>query len=183
MSISSSVSNSINAPRAYRLPSLERPTVSGLKGAFSCFPSGVVAICSMIQGEPVGMVASTFTPVSLDPPLVSVCMDRQSSTWPRLRNANALGISVLSEEQGTMCRQLSSKFLERFNGLQLQVSDSGAAFIEGASATFDCTIDSVIPAGDHFLVLLWIQALKSHLDQVPLVYHGSSFKQLKGVVG
>ncbi len=174
------VSNLINAPsRANR----ERPTVPGLKNAFSCFPSGVVAICGMVDGEPVGMVASSFTAVSLDPPLVAVCMDLRSATWPRLRTATALGVSVLSEDQGAMCRQLSSKSLDRFRGVELSVSEEGAIFIDDATATFECTIDSEILAGDHVIVLLTIEALESRLDQVPLVYHSATFKPLSRAVG
>ena len=55
-----------------------------LRQAFGCFPSGVTAFCGMLGGVPEGMAASSFTSVSLDPALVSVCVANTSSTWPRL---------------------------------------------------------------------------------------------------
>ena len=65
-----------------------------LKRAYSCFPSGVVAVSSRIEtpdGDPIllGMAASAFTTVSLAPPLVSLCVQNSSTTWPRLRSAPA----------------------------------------------------------------------------------------------
>ena len=173
------VNNMIDVPRrADQQSNRELPTVPGLKNAFSSFPSGVVALCGMVEGELVGMSASSFTAVSLDPPLVSVCVDLRSTTWPRLRTATALGVSILSEDQGALCRQLSSKSLDRFDGVGLSVSDEGAVFIDDAATTFECTIDSEVLAGDHLIILLAIQALETRLDQVPLVYHSAAFKSL-----
>ena len=54
-----------------------------LRRAFGCFPSGVTAVCAIIDGEPVGMAASSFTSVSIDPPLASICVQKSSTTWPR----------------------------------------------------------------------------------------------------
>ncbi len=67
-----------------------------LREAFSCFPSGVVAVCCLWGGEGdsttlIGMAASSFTTVSLDPPLVSVCVQNTSTTWPQIRTAPAIG--------------------------------------------------------------------------------------------
>ena len=59
----------------------------GLRRAFANFPSGVVAVCAEVDGVPHGLAVSTFVPVSLDPPLVSFCVQNSSSTWPRLDKA------------------------------------------------------------------------------------------------
>lgn len=61
----------------------------GLRAVFGCFPSGVIAVCAMRDGRLDGMAASAFTAVSLDPPLVSVCAQETSATWPRLRETEA----------------------------------------------------------------------------------------------
>jgi flavin reductase (DIM6/NTAB) family NADH-FMN oxidoreductase RutF len=75
-----------------------------LRGAFAAFPSGVTAIAGMLDGHPVGMAASSFTSVSLEPPLVSVCMAHSSSTWPSLRRAPSIGVSVLAAGHGDIAR-------------------------------------------------------------------------------
>lgn len=74
------------------------PVTTGdqLRRAFGCFPSGIT-VCALVDGTPVGMAASSFTSVSLAPPLVSVCIQHTSTTWPVLRNRPRLGLSVLAE--------------------------------------------------------------------------------------
>ena len=68
-----------------------------LREAFGHFPSGVIAIAAEVDGTRVGLAASTFVPVSLDPPLVSFCVQNTSKTWPKLKDLPYLGISVLGE--------------------------------------------------------------------------------------
>ncbi len=80
-----------------------------LRNAFGCFPTGVTAICAVIDGEPVGMAASSFTSVSLDPALVLVCIQNSSATWRKLRSAPRIGVSVLGEQHDRACSQLAAK--------------------------------------------------------------------------
>ena len=68
---------------------------TALREAFGHFPSGVIAIAAELAGERLGMAAGTFVPVSLDPPLVSFCVQNTSETWPKLEKLPALGISVI----------------------------------------------------------------------------------------
>src|SRR3984957_1193727 len=80
-----------------------------LRQAFGCFPSGVTAFCGMVAGAPEGIAASSFTTVSLEPPLVSVCVANTSTTWPKLANLERFGLSVLAGEHGPIARSLSAK--------------------------------------------------------------------------
>ena len=68
---------------------------ASLREAFGHFPSGVVAVCADVDGERIGMAASTFVPVSLEPPLVAFCVQNTSTTWPKLADLEHVGISVL----------------------------------------------------------------------------------------
>lgn len=151
-----------------------------LRETFSYFPSGVVALLAEIDGEPRGLVASAFTVgVSIDPPLVSCAIQRTSSSWPILKTAARIGISVFAEDQGEMARQLSSRNHEqRFAGVPLRETGSTARFIAGAPVWFECTFTGEFPAGDHTVALLQVQALGADPDLKPLVFHGSSFRQL-----
>ncbi|GAC58777.1 putative oxidoreductase [Gordonia hirsuta DSM 44140 = NBRC 16056] len=157
-----------------------------LKRAYSCFPSGVVAVCRSTPtvgdgsgGELIGMSASAFSTVSLDPPLVSVSVRRESATWPLLRDAQALGVSVFAAHQGQVCRQLAGPPAERFSGVEPLVHDSGAVFVPDAAAHLVCTVFEEVPAGDHTIVLLRIDALRSDPGVDPLVFHASTFRALE----
>ncbi|WP_349263643.1 flavin reductase family protein, partial [Actinocrinis sp.] len=88
-----------------------------LRRVFGAFPTGVTALAALVDGVPVGMAANSFTSVSLDPPLVSVCVATASATWPSLRRANRIGVSVLSHRQETASRQLAARGIDRFAGL------------------------------------------------------------------
>jgi flavin reductase (DIM6/NTAB) family NADH-FMN oxidoreductase RutF len=149
-----------------------------LRDVYGCFPSGVAAVCALIDGTPTGMAVSSFTSVSLDPPLVSVCVDNGSTTWPRLRAAQHVGVSVLGEAHERACRQLAARTGDRFEGLSVHATAEGALLIDGASAWLDCTIETQLPAGDHLVVLLRVTALQGHPDTAPLVFHRSGFRQL-----
>jgi flavin reductase (DIM6/NTAB) family NADH-FMN oxidoreductase RutF len=149
-----------------------------LRNAFGCFPSGVTAICAMIDGEPVGMAASSFVSVSLDPPLVLVCIQNSSATWKKLKNAPRIGVSVLSEEQDRACSQLAAKSGDRFDRLEWFATEGGAVLLEGAAVSLDCAAVEEIAAGDHQLVLLRIEALTFQPTVNPLVFHGSRFRKL-----
>jgi flavin reductase (DIM6/NTAB) family NADH-FMN oxidoreductase RutF len=157
------------------LPGLDPAT---LRHVFGAFPTGVTAVAGCIDGVPVGVAANSFTSVSLDPPLVSVAMGNGSQTWPRLRGARRLGISVLAEGQEDLCRQLSRTGVDRFAGHGWQVSPYGAVFLDGTAAWLECTIRTEIPAGDHHIVLLDVHRLGADTDTAPLVFHGSRFRRL-----
>ncbi len=78
-----------------------------LRDAFGAFPTGVVAVAAQVDGRLVGRAASSFTTVSLAPPLVSFSVAKGSITWPELRRAKHLGVTVLAEDHDALSRQLA----------------------------------------------------------------------------
>lgn len=151
-----------------------------LREMFSYFPSGVAALLAEIDGKPTGIVASSFTVgVSIDPPLVSCAVRRASTTWPKLKRASRIGISVLAEDQGAMARQIASKDAdERFTDVPLRHTGSSARFIAGAPVWFECAFADELPAGDHTIVLLEVHRGGADPALRPLVFYGSAFRQL-----
>jgi flavin reductase (DIM6/NTAB) family NADH-FMN oxidoreductase RutF len=151
---------------------------STLREAFGHFPTGVVAIAAEFDGTRVGLAASTFVPVSLDPPLVSFCVQNTSTTWPKLKDLPRLGISVLGESHDEAARMLAAKTGDRFAGLQTVSTESGAVFVEGTSVWLESSIEQMIPAGDHTIVILRISDITVHPDVPPIVFHRSTFRRL-----
>jgi flavin reductase (DIM6/NTAB) family NADH-FMN oxidoreductase RutF len=150
-----------------------------LRRVFAAFPSGVTALAALVHGRPVGMAASSFTSVSLDPPLVSVCVAHSSSTWPVLRGAARLGVSVLSAGQERAGRQLAARGVDRFAGLGWVASPDGAVLLEGASAWLVCSTEQQVRAGDHDIVVLRVHDLDADYELAPLVFHASRFRRLE----
>lgn len=152
-----------------------------LRDAFGCFPTGVTAICALVNGAPLGMAASSFTSVSLNPPLLSVCVQNSSETWPKLCSMPRLGVSVLGAGQDIACRQLAAKTGDRFVGLGWEANERGAVYLREAAGWFECILAQRIPAGDHEIALLQVESFQAEPTVSPLVFHASRFRQLATV--
>ncbi|OSC23652.1 oxidoreductase [Mycobacterium vulneris] len=148
-----------------------------LRDAFGHLPSSVVAVAGEAAGVRVGLAASTFVPVSLKPPLVSFCVQNTSTTWPKLQGLPQLGISVLGETHDRAARTLAAKTGDRFADVST-VSSGGAVFIEGASLWLTTSIEQLVPAGDHTIVLLRVSDVTAHTEVAPIVFHRSGFRTL-----
>jgi flavin reductase (DIM6/NTAB) family NADH-FMN oxidoreductase RutF len=154
-----------------------------LRAAFAKVPQSVVAVCGLDSaGVPHGMAASSFTPLSLDPPLVSVAMARSSSTWPVLRGFSRLGISLLNDTQGPSCRRLAAKNGDRFNDVSWTPHHSGAVFLDHAAAHLDCELFDELPGGDHTIALFLIRTIHVDADHEPLVFQGSDFRRMAATI-
>jgi flavin reductase (DIM6/NTAB) family NADH-FMN oxidoreductase RutF len=153
---------------------------ASLREAFGHFPSGVIAIAAEVDGVRVGLAASTFVPVSLDPPLVSFCVQNTSTTWPKLKGLPALGISVLGESHDAAAKTLAAKTGDRFAGLETVSRSSGAVFVDGTSVWLESVIEQLIPAGDHTIVVLRVNEITVHDGVAPIVFHRSTFRRLDG---
>lgn len=157
-----------------------------LRAAFGIFPSGVVALAAEVDGRAVGLAASSFTSVSLDPPLVSVNLANTSKTWPDLRRSAHIGVTVLADHQEDACRRLAGPVDRRFDGIPYSITAGGAVTLDDGLARFDCTIYREVTAGDHVLVLLRLHAVE-HVDPDrggdPLVFHRSGFGKLEQPAG
>lgn len=149
-----------------------------LRHVFSAFPTGVVALAAMVDGQPLGFVANSFVSVSLSPPLVSFCAAHSSGTWPLLRRARRLGISILSSGQEQASRSLATRGVNRFADVDWRATASGAVLLNGSSAWLECSIFKVVRAGDHDIVALRVLDLGSDVATSPLVFHSSSYRRL-----
>jgi flavin reductase (DIM6/NTAB) family NADH-FMN oxidoreductase RutF len=155
------------------------PVGDAVRRTFALFPSGVAAIAAEIDGVARVLVASSFqVGISADPPLVLFAVQRTSETWPLLRAAPRLGVSVLGEAHASAARQLASKVADRFSGIASETIGSGAILIDGAPVHLECSVERETPAGDHEVVLLRVHALATDPAAAPLVFHGSTFRRL-----
>lgn len=157
---------------------------AALRKAFAQYPSGLAAIAAHVDGaDQVLVVASFSVGISLSPPLVSFAVQRSSTTWPLLRQARTLGVSVLAAGQSGLCSQLAGKDKgARWNGVAIQRCDSGAVFIEDTALCLDCAIHAEHPAGDHVIVLLEVKSYCNTAAVEPLVFHGSRFRTLEAAL-
>ncbi|MBB2975487.1 flavin reductase (DIM6/NTAB) family NADH-FMN oxidoreductase RutF [Microbacterium endophyticum] len=150
-----------------------------VRGAFGRFPSGVAALCATINGQKVGMVATSFSVgVSYSPAMVMFSVQNSSATWPVLATADRIGVSVLGGTHADACMQLASRRGDRFAGLDVTATDAGALFIGGSTMWLECEVVSTTPAGDHQIVVMQVHAMSVDHETHPLVYQQQRFHHL-----
>lgn len=164
-----------SAPAADPMP----PAPEELRHAFAGFATGITLVAALVDGRPVGMLANSFSSLSLDPPLAALSFARTSTTWPILRQAPHWGISVLAEHHQADIAQLSRPATARFDGVTWNATDHGAVFLDQATTVFRVGLDTKVDAGDHVLTLLRIHALHRCPGGTPLIFYGN---RLHGLV-
>lgn len=151
-----------------------------LRQLYGRYPTGVAAVCALRGGQPVGIVATSFTSVSMNPALVSICVQHTSTTWPVLSAEDSLGISILSSGHDAACRQIAAKNVDRFAGIEWFATESNAVLLPDAAAWLECRLFKSVTAGDHDVVLLEVDCAAVDSSTTPLVFHDSRFRALKG---
>lgn len=138
--------------------------------ACSVFPSGVTILTAVGDGRPYGMTASSFTSVSLHPPLVLVCVDRKAAMAGVLHVGSPHIINVLREDQQHLAQRFANRAdRDRFTGVPYQPSAAGPPKLDGAIVVFSCVVDRLIEAGDHVVVLSFVTNVERHPGR-PLVW-------------
>ncbi|BAL87936.1 putative flavin reductase [Actinoplanes missouriensis 431] len=151
-----------------------------LRQIYGCFPTGVAAVCAAgARGRPIGTAVTGFTPVSLDPPLVGINVLMTSTTWPRLKAAPRIGISVLSQDHDRAAVLLAAGASDWVTETPHVITAGGAVLIDGATAWLECAVDAQHRAGDHMIVLLRVLSCAGDPSHHPLVVHGNRFHRLR----
>lgn len=145
--------------------------------ALGQFASGVTVVTTRTAaGQPQGLTVSSFCSVSLDPPLVLVCIDKRAEATQGLSESRVFGVSVLAEDQQSISHQFAFGGAERFAGHAPSTRD-GLVLIEGAVAQLECRLTSAHDAGDHFIYVGEVQALCVRPGR-PLLYHAGHYRSL-----
>lgn len=128
------------------------------------FPSGVTVITRRLpDGRPYGITVSSFTTVSLEPALILICIDRSSRFTDEIRSGAPFLVNVLSEGQELIARRFADRLQpDRFQGIGWNSGWSGMPLLEGTVATFGCSVNKVVEAGDHLVVIAAVHELHRH---------------------
>lgn len=141
-----------------------------LRSAFGSFMTGVTIVTtSGVDGSPRGFTANSFTSVSLEPPLLMVCIGKQAASLDVFRKAAGFAVNILSEAQKETSVLFASKRPDKFEAASWRAGPYGNPLIEGSAAWFDCARYQLIDAGDHIILMGHIQAF-SYSDANPLGY-------------
>lgn len=145
----------------------------------SYFASGVaVASVRAPDGTPHGLTVSSFTPVSLEPPLILICIDFACTVVQYFRNAPHFAINILSDSQRDLSVAFALKPEGRFEGVPWRPGVTGAPLLDGAVALLECRLDRVVDAGDHAVVFGLVIRAEAASGQ-PLIYYRRAYRTLE----
>ncbi|MCL6286089.1 flavin reductase [Ruegeria sp. 2012CJ41-6] len=125
-----------------------------LRKAFGSFTTGVTVVTTTnAKGEPIGFTANSFTSVSLNPPLLLVCLAKSSSNIGNFARSSRFAVNILSEAQQDISGQFASRVEDRFASVAWHKSANGSPLIDDCVAWFDCVTHEFVDAGDHVILI------------------------------
>lgn len=144
--------------------------------ALAVHAAGVVVITAQSEGIPVGLTATSFSSVSLEPPLVSFYIGQGSATWPRLRAADHFAVNILTGDQAELAVRFARKGVDRFAApTRWRPGPHGTPLLQDVSAHLICVPYQTIEVGDHVLVVGLVVAAEVYHPDRPLLYHQGRF--------
>jgi flavin reductase (DIM6/NTAB) family NADH-FMN oxidoreductase RutF len=155
-------------------------TSKDFRSAVGSFATGVTVVTTRGEEHAYGMTANAFSSVSLDPPLVLVCVISQSEGSEHIRRNGCFAVNVLRAEQEPLSRYFASRDRPRgrdaFGEVPHRVAASGSPVLEGAIGYLDCRLHTSHDAGDHEIFIGEVLELGFDPDGEPLVFHGGGYK-------
>ena len=139
---------------------------SDYRRVLGCFPTGVTVVATFdAEGAPWGLTANSFCSVSLDPPLILICLDRRGRAWPVFAEAERFSINILAAEQKSLAQHFASPAPNRFEDVTWMNGEAGTPLLPETAAWLECSTDRQIDAGDHVILL---GAVASYGQGVPM---------------
>jgi flavin reductase (DIM6/NTAB) family NADH-FMN oxidoreductase RutF len=143
------------------------------------FPSGVTVVTTKDEdGSDEGMTVSAFCSVSLDPPLVLICIEKTASAYKALTTAPGFVVNVLSASQEQIARRFSIIDIDRFEGVGYSRSPNGLAVLDDVLGVIECATFAMHDAGDHTIIVGEVEAARAQ-SGTPLLYYRGGYAQLE----
>jgi len=149
------------------------------RNAIGRFASGVSIVTARHEGALLGTTASAVSSVSLQPPMLLVCLNQQSATARAITTTRRFAVNILGEQQVGLARRFAASTSDRFNGIGIAPRDRGAPLLGDALAALECQLVNEFHGGTHFIFLGEVEQA-SVADGMPLVYFRGNFGRFVG---
>ncbi|GAA1256899.1 flavin reductase family protein [Sphaerisporangium rubeum] len=142
----------------------------------SAHAAGVVVITGQTEGIPAGLTATSFSSVSLEPPLVCFYVDQNSTTWPKLKDADQFAVNILAGNQAELAARFARPGIDRFaEPTRWRPGPLGTPLLRDTAGHLLCTPYTSLDIGDHILVIGLVTDALVHEPDQPLLYHRGRF--------
>ncbi|MCA8889746.1 MAG: alpha/beta fold hydrolase [Parvularculaceae bacterium] len=150
-----------------------------LRDAMGCFATGITIVTSRdADGKPIGLTANSFTSVSLDPPLLLVCIARSARSASTLEDTSHFGINILHIGQQPTSNLFSSREPDRFSKVPWENGEHGTPLLKNSLASIECVSHAVYDGGDHLILVGRVERARFELRRDPLLYFAGKYRRL-----
>jgi flavin reductase (DIM6/NTAB) family NADH-FMN oxidoreductase RutF len=159
-------------------------TALDFRATVGAFATGITVITTSGEQHGYGMTANAFSSVSLDPPLVLVCVIRPSEGCDQIERNGCFAVNILHADQEPLSRYFASRDRPRgsdaFKEVSHRVGTSGSPILDGVVAYLDCRLHASHTAGDHEIFIGEVLELGVGEDSTPLLFHGGGYRLIAG---
>jgi 3-hydroxy-9,10-secoandrosta-1,3,5(10)-triene-9,17-dione monooxygenase reductase component len=157
-------------------PQIRAPEPADFRKAMGSFAAGVTVVTACHDGRLVGTTVSAFSSVSMDPPLVMVCLKRDSRTLAALTEVRTFCVNILAQEQGDLAYRFArSGADDRFALTAVEAGVCGAPLLDGCVTAIECELHAAHEGGDHEILVGRVLRVVTDETKTPLVYVRGGF--------
>lgn len=150
------------------------------KAAVGKFPTGVTVVSTSYEGKLWAFTANSFTSVSLEPSLISFCLDKAATSFKIFKESPYFAISILSSDQADLSVHFASHILNKFHSIKYKIGEySNAPLINGAISFIECKKYDQFECGDHFIFVGEVKKIYIDETKSPLLYFAKTYLELK----
>ena len=146
--------------------------------------TGVTIVTTHSGGEWHGMTVSSFTSISLSPPLILVSLQNETRTQALVKQSGVFGVTILDETQAGVSDRFAGRPIEvpdRFAGLETFVLTTGSPMLQIGLANFDCHVAATYSVVEHTLFIGEVVAVRLGQEKLPLIYYNRNYRYLRSV--
>jgi len=149
------------------------------KKALGNFAAGVTVVTGRLpDGAPAGLTVTAFSSVSLEPPLVMVCIGKQTGCLDAFDKGEAFAVNILAEDQQNLSNLFASRDTEKFGNQETETGETGVPLLKGCLANIECRKEATHDAGDHFIYIGRVVSIKAEDTGKPLLYYQGGYGAL-----
>lgn len=138
------------------------------------FASGVTVLTARHEGTDYGLTASAVTSLSLDPPMLLVCVSKNTGTNHAISESRAFAVNILDEDQGEIASQFARPHSDKFRGMNVSYGELGEPLLDGVLAHLECRVREEVDGGTHSVFLAEVQSADAR-EGTPLAYFRGRF--------
>jgi flavin reductase (DIM6/NTAB) family NADH-FMN oxidoreductase RutF len=148
------------------------------KHALSHFASGVTIVTTEHEGTDYGLTVASFASLSLNPPLVLVCINKSSSSHDPIAKSQKFGVSILGSDQEAISGRFAARGGDKFAGLDVRRGSTGVPLVGNALATLECRVHEQIIGGDHSIFIGEVVDTQTR-EGAPLLYFRAAYREMR----